>query len=456
MKQETKEFLYSLGNFGIRPGLDNITEVLNRLDHPEHLPGIIHVAGTNGKGSTIMYLEQLLLDKGKNVGVTTSPHLVKLNERFRFNAQEIKDSELEYYVDMLFNICGINHGNQSNPNEWNIRLTFFEYMIVIAFLWFRDKGTEYILLETGMGGRLDATNIVKSMVQVITPISFDHSEYLGDTVEKIAREKAGILKPDTHSVIAPQIQLVTSLLKQRCDEIYNTTKLYGIDFTSNSLKNVFENFINSKFETDKIHPSNNTLVYAGEHQLTNATVASETFKIICDFESWEINLADQVQSILKVSYRGRCDIVSVDPMIVCDGAHNVAGMESLIIFLKQNFHDKKILMAMNFMRDKELIPALRNTENLDITFIPVEIDFDRALKGIECESLLKKSGFNTIAPLNISSLIRWLFNSEYKYEVAVIAGSLYLLGEFYDAFSRKEEILNNKTLPFDAIEYMRV
>src|SRR3989344_2116826 len=186
-KQSTLDYLYNLERFGIKLGLEAINDLLQLLDNPQNKFRSIHIAGTNGKGSVSAYLAAILSQAGYKVGWYTSPHLIRFNERIRVDGKEIEDEELARLTKSIKDKAGKN----------NLSPTFFEFTTALAFLYFAEQKVDWAVIEAGMGGRLDATNVLKPEVSVITGISFDNQKYLGDTLEKIAGEKAGIIKEDS-------------------------------------------------------------------------------------------------------------------------------------------------------------------------------------------------------------------------------------------------------------------
>jgi len=217
------EELYSLGMSNIKLGLSNIKRILSGLDNPHNHPRIIHFAGTNGKGSTLVVLEKLLLKSGYTVGSTISPHLVKFNERFRIDGKSIDDHFLDLAFLEICQVCKIDPENfAESAQKSEIRPTFFEFSIAIAFLLFSWKKVDFILLETGLGGRLDATNVVLNpLACVLTKIAIDHQEYLGDSIEEITQEKLGIVKKEAKVFVANQDKKVKILI----DKYFNKNNI---------------------------------------------------------------------------------------------------------------------------------------------------------------------------------------------------------------------------------------
>ena len=223
-------FLYTLGENTIKFGLETTHKMMKLFNEPHHHSRIIHCAGTNGKGSTLITLEKLLIESGYTVGTTISPHLISYNERFRYQSQPINDSELEELFLYMCRTLNIDLCNLDDNTDWILKPTFFEFSILFAFLWFRKKKVDFILLETGMGGRLDATNVVDPLLTIITPISLDHMEFLGDTLSEIAQEKLGIVKKKVPLILSRQPRLITKQVKHHCESIHSPLLVYGEDY----------------------------------------------------------------------------------------------------------------------------------------------------------------------------------------------------------------------------------
>ena len=242
-------FIYRLGEFHIRLGLDTTYKFLEKLGNPQIHPAIIHIAGTNGKGSILTYLEKLLIDSGFKVCMTTSPHLLNYNERFRFQGKQISDTELKENFAEICQLCHIDPYMKSDKN-WLVKPTFFEFSIGLAFFWFQKKKPDYILLETGMGGRMDSTNAIpKSLACIFSPISLDHTEFLGDSLIEIAQEKFGIVKKDSLIISAAQEKSVIKLLQNKFPN--NRKIIFGKDFFLEKKSLFYQTKKNSNFNLSK-------------------------------------------------------------------------------------------------------------------------------------------------------------------------------------------------------------
>jgi len=293
---ETLEFLYSLRQQGSKFGLQRMWSLVGRLNNPQHAFPCIHVAGTNGKGSVCAMLESIYRAHGFSVGLFTSPHLVELGERIRVNGQLLSFPEIEAWVDDLLLVCR----NIEAETPW-LHPTFFELMTAVAFLEFKKKGVDLAIIETGLGGRIDSTNVIDPMVSVITTVGFDHCDILGDTLSLIAREKAGIIK-DKRPVI-------TGWLEREARE-----EIARIALEKNSP------FYCLGDQIDLPLPSTNL---RGPFQRHNAALAQQTTQILSN--RFPVNSEKTQAALLEVDLLGRWQLISEKPKIIVDACHNELG-----------------------------------------------------------------------------------------------------------------------------------
>ncbi|AGB41917.1 folylpolyglutamate synthase/dihydrofolate synthase [Halobacteroides halobius DSM 5150] len=415
------EYLESLNKFGIKPGLERMELLLDYLGNPEEKLNIIHVGGTNGKGSTAAILTSIYKEAGYKVGTYNSPHLIEFNERIRINDENISDQDLKKLVNKLkIAIKKVNY-KLEHP-------TFFEVITALAISYFADQKVDLAILEVGMGGRLDATNVVDTLISIITNVSLDHTDYLGNTISEIAVEKAGIIKPDQFVITATQNKEVLSCLKQVCSEkearlvnVYN--KFSWKKYQVRLLKQVFD--IRGEQEVyNKLQ-----LPLLGNHQIVNAATALSAIEILND--QFPVTKVEIKQGISKVNWPGRLEVTSTQPTIILDGAHNYAAA-------------------------KKLKEAIRNLE-YDNLFLVVSILADKDVKGII--SQLAPSARQVIIAENINERVEEVtnikeeviqYNSNVKLEeelvkaidytkqvaevndLIVISGSLYTVAEAKD------------------------
>src|SRR5580704_5564424 len=319
---DSVRFLYALGNEikTAKLGLDRIRAVLAALDNPQNTFRSIHVAGTNGKGSTCAMIDAGLRTAGIRTGLFTSPHLIEPTERIVIDGIPVTTRDFERAFDAVHKVAD----QDSHP-------TYFETVTAMGFWLFREMGVETAVVETGLGGRLDATNILDPVLTVITPIDFDHESYLGGTIELIATEKAGILKPDVPAIFARQRPEAQSVLDRRAAELKIPVK-YTADFVVHDLHITARG---SEFSGLKCP-------LAGEHQIENAIAAALALE----------SLSVSPKGIESAIWPGRLEQISPNPDILLDGAHNPAGARALARYLERFYAGRKIWMIFGAMRDK--------------------------------------------------------------------------------------------------------
>ena len=399
---KTLEELYSLTNMGIKLGLDNIKNILKFMGNPQDNYKILHIAGTNGKGSTASILEAGLLEAGYKVGKYTSPHIEKFNERIVVDKVQISDEKICSYYKKIRTLIEVN----------DLHPTFFEITTAMMFDYFKDCGCEYVVLETGLGGRFDATNICHPEISIITNISLDHINILGDNLADIAREKCGIIK-DSPVVIADSKPELIAAGEEKTKDYVDVIKKYD------DLK--FE--LTEDFGT-KIYIDNmvfNLSLY-GEYQINNFLGAYEALK--------KIGISDQniQDAVSEVYWPGRFEIYSKkDPLIVLDGAHNVDAASRLKENILSKYRREDIVTLASILEDKDRDGILKEFSKFsdEIIFTSLE-DFHRGTSGSELLDLVP--GFKI---QRVEDDLRKAFDLAQKTKkVIVICGSFYLLSKF--------------------------
>ncbi|OGO60342.1 MAG: hypothetical protein A2Z36_02525, partial [Chloroflexi bacterium RBG_19FT_COMBO_48_23] len=313
---------YTSANYDLR----RMEKLLQPLGNPHLGTRTVHIAGTKGKGSTAVMISQTLIAAGYKTGLFTSPHLHTLRERIRINGTMISESDFAALVTKLKPIVEkIN--NESVYGE----LTTFEILTAVVFAYFKDSRVDFQVLEVGLGGRLDATNVAKADVCVITSLSLDHTEILGDTVAKIAAEKAGIIKHGCIVVSAPQVEEAAKIIEQACRQQRARLIQVGKDVTWHKTDS------NLRQQTMKIKSKTGdydlTIPLLGDHQLENAATALAALEVLVCLGA-KISAQNIAQGFSQVSWPGRLQILSHEPMVVVDGAHNAYSMSKLVEFIK--------------------------------------------------------------------------------------------------------------------------
>jgi dihydrofolate synthase/folylpolyglutamate synthase len=339
---EALDFLSRLGPSSIHLGLERVRETLEALGHPERLLPTLHVAGTNGKGSTCAFASAALHAAGHRVGLYTSPHLVRVNERIRVGGVEIPD---EVFGQRILEVL------ERHPAATS--LTYFEFGTVVAFWHFAREAVDVAVLEVGLGGRLDATTLCQPLVTAITPVSFDHMEYLGHTLGAIAGEKAGILKPGVPVVVGRQEPEALAAIERRAGEVGAPVLLEGRDF---SLRARSDGRL--AYEGLGLSLEGLTLGLRGEHQWGNAAVALAALE---QLSSRGVPVSPEAArtGLAGARWPGRLEELGGQPPVLLDGAHNRAGVEVLLAGLRSLYPGRRVHCVFGVVADKDRGPMLR-------------------------------------------------------------------------------------------------
>ena len=339
---EAIEFIESASLFGSKLGLENIRYLLNLLGNPQDELKFVHVAGTNGKGSVCSYITRVLMEAGYRTGLFTSPYLERFTERIQVDLKNIPDDKLIEYVLLLKEKIGVMQAaGQNHP-------TFFELNTAISLLYFRDMKCDIAVLETGLGGRLDSTNIIKNpIVSVITAIGLDHTAILGDTIPKIACEKAGIIKPGRPVVVyGDNPDEAIDVIEDFADRIDSRVIIADMD----DISDIRNTDCGYSFNYKDIAGINISLL--GRHQIKNAATALEAIMVIKE-NGYDIEMDAVKRGLEKTKWPGRVEILNYNPTIICDATHNPHGAAVLRKTLEERFDTSKIVYVMGVMKDKD-------------------------------------------------------------------------------------------------------
>jgi len=413
MKHEptAEEVLFKRTTAGIKPGLDVISSLLQTLENPHRKLAVVHVAGTNGKGSVCTMLESVLRASGFKTGLYTSPHLIDFSERFQINGDQISSQKLEAYIERLEAAA-----DQVAKESGQRPATFFEISTAIAFQYFADEAVDVAIIETGMGGRWDATNVVIPLVSVITHIDIDHTNFLGDTIEAIATEKAGIIKPGRPVVSAPQYEAVLNELQKPGEPIIGSSEAVSVIKVGAPQK--------LKIETHSRNLPPVNLPLLGECQRENCAVAVAALEVLADMLDFEPEFKKGLES---VEWGARFQIVEDHPLMVFFGAHNPSAGRALAKTLKELYPKHQIGFILGFLDDKDIVEFIREIRPLVSTAWTVSIAAQRGTSAEESASRCKVAGIDA-TPSEVSnawnSAREWA--SQESNRLVVITGSLYL------------------------------
>lgn len=431
--QETLQFIHGLNRFGTKLGLANITNLLELLGNPHEDLKIIHVAGTNGKGSTCAMIDSILREEGYNVGLFTSPYLEVFNERMRVNGENISDKDLIRITNKVKEkVLYMREQNIGSPTE-------FEVVTAIGFCYFKEQGVDFTILEVGMGGRLDATNVVTPMVSVITPISFDHQQYLGASLADIAREKCGIIKPDvpvvsgTQASEALEVIVNTSKAKGCTIIVLDESGHYTIEDKRITYEIISQDKNGSTFlvKTPYAIYKNLKIGLLGTHQVQNAATAVGTIDVL---RALDIKITERslYRGLEKARWAGRFEILQTNPLIIIDGAHNIAGIKSLKDTICKHYSGKREILVLGMLKDKDYNVMIKEIAPLSDTIITTVPENPRALTAKElAEAILKHKDPNTTTIYEkpeIADAIKLAYDLAGPDDIVIFAGSLYMIG----------------------------
>ncbi len=409
-------------------GREKFRKFLEILGNPENkIPNIIHIAGTNGKGSTAWIIKAILEAAGYSVNLYTSPHLIRFNERIIIKGSEISDVYLNQLTSELSQI----------EQDANLELTFFEGVTALAFECFSRNKADFTILETGLGGRLDATNVIDNTIQqIITPISYDHMEYLGDSLEKIATEKAGIMRKDRTCIVGLQQEEVTETLQKIAN--YLSAKLFEFEYDYGLINQDDEIF----FISDDYKINISCLKMQGKHQYINAATA------IAAIKNLDCKISDQAieEGLKKARNKGRLEKLSKGVLqdgigsntdIWVDGAHNESGMEALAKWIDDN--PKKTIVICGFTRGRNCQNLLSHLKNSVDEVVGVTVNFEpSSFNGKYVAEKAREIGFNAIGFNVLEDAIDYIDEKYQENYRIVVTGSLFLVGE---AIQKNDKLL---------------
>lgn len=405
--------MYGLRRFGIKLGLSTIKRILKELGNPQDHFGCIHVAGTNGKGSIASGIASILNAAGYRTGLYTSPHLVTFNERISINGRHISDTGVVAAYEAVKNV---HHGSREP--------TFFEFATAMALYDFDREGVDWAVIETGMGGRLDATNIVKPEVSIISNLSLEHQDYLGNTLAQIAAEKGGIIKKGVPLVTGAKQPGALSVLNDIAEEKSAPVFRLGKDFKvrRRSGRGTFTFFgIHNQW-------SNMKTSLMGRHQIDNAALSLATCELL-NHAGVSISEQDCRQGLADLRWPGRLEIVSESPRIILDGAHNLVAARNLAAFLAQETNQRPITMVIGILDDKPYEAMLAALLPVTQKVILTRPKIDRGLPPETLYTEARQYGKDITLIPDVHQAVQQAVSQAAPDDVICIAGSLYVIGE---------------------------
>ena len=414
---EAIQYIHSVFWKGSVPGLDRIRELLARMGNPEKDLRFVHIAGTNGKGSTAAMTASILRKAGYRTGLYTSPYIYRFNERMQVDGEEISDEDL---TDITEYVKPFADAMAQSPTE-------FELVCGIAFEYFRRKKCDIVVLEVGMGGALDATNVIDTPeVAVITNIGLDHTEYLGDTLEAIAETKAGIFKENGHAVVYRGTPSVEEVYERICAEKH--VQLKKADFDSLVLKSA--SLEGQTFDCGGRRDL--FLPLLGDHQLHNASVVLSVIDTLIDL-GWKITEENIRDGLHDVSWPGRFDIVGRDPLFIIDGGHNPQCIEALAKNISDYLSGRRVIALTGVLADKDYGDMYKLVMPMIQEFVCVTPPNPRRLPAERLAQYLQSAGAKATPCESIEDGVKMAVELAGKDGVVLCFGSLYSIGAIRDA-----------------------
>ncbi|MNO12646.1 Folylpolyglutamate synthase [compost metagenome] len=427
--KEAVDWINGLIPFGIRPGLERIELLMERLGNPHRRLKFIHVAGTNGKGSSCAFLTKTLMKCGYSVGTYTSPYITKFTNRFQYNDQDIPEETLLSIAGRLFPLVQEMAGSeQGSP-------TMFEVSTALAILYFAEECyPDVVVWETGLGGRMDVTNIVTPIVSLITNIGFDHMDVLGDTIEQIAAEKAGIIKPGIPVISCVEQPEAISILKETAAGKNSTLYLMGEQFS---------------FERTQVSEEGQGIIFRGpfrelefsigmlgEHQCKNAAGVMMVLEVLRQYMAFVLDDEQLLTGFHDTFWAGRLEKVSAEPRIVLDGAHNPEGAESLARTLPEVYKYRQLNLMMGMLSNKHHSAYLQHILPIVDTLILTEPDFRRKMDAEALLALVEqlrqtyaKANLEIIVERDWKKALSLLKSRTEREDLGVVTGTLYMISD---------------------------
>ena len=410
----------------VKPGeelfnLDLIRVLLMRLGNPEKKIAAVHITGTNGKGSTSAFLTQMLTEGGYKTGLYTSPAMTRITERIRIGLTEIPEAAFAAYAERVrAEAEKMAADGEGSPSE-------FEQVTALAFLYFAEEACDIAVIEAGLGGRLDATNVIPApLLAIFTPVSFDHMEVLGDTLALIAAEKAGIIKPGTGAVLsAPQEEEVLQVLKGRAAEM-------GVPFYAAALPDSAPGDA-SLHETVLPDSTLRDVSFAGSYQRGNASLAAAAVRLLAD--RFPVSEAAVRRGAETMRWPGRYELLQTDPCVIADGAHNAAGVRTLMESLSGQYPGKRFIFITGVLADKQVDEMLDAAAPYAKMFFTVTPDSVRALPAEALRERLRERGLKAEACESAAAAVRRALDAADVSDVICAFGSFYFIGKVRSCFS---------------------
>lgn len=409
--------IYARGRFGMKPGLERIGEILRRLGNPQMRLPVVQIAGTNGKGSTGAFLSSIMSAAGYRTAFFSSPHLSSFSERFRIDGREAEEGDIAEVARRVL---------AEAPAE----ATFFEIVTAMGFLLFADMGVELAVMEVGMGGRWDATNVADGLLAVITPVSYDHCEYLGHTLGAIAAEKAGIIRPGRVAVIGPQEPEALEVIRSAAAAAGARCLVWGEDFSC-SADGTSVRYLSGDYSLAGLTPG-----LAGRFQTVNMASAVTAARLL-DAAGFTVDDGSIRRGVAAARWPGRMEVFPGPPRVMLDGAHNPAGAAALADSLADVGY-RRLLMVVGVMADKSWQELLNPLLPLAAAVVAVSPSLERALPAETLAGFIRQGGVEAFIGGDVGHGLELALTMAGDDDLVLVCGSLFTVGEARSRLTGRE------------------
>lgn len=427
--KEAMEYIKEVGNFGSNYGLERTERILELLGNPHKKIKCIHIAGTNGKGSTTAILNSILIEEGFRVGMYTSPFLEEFEERIQINKKNIKKDELASTIEIIKKaVDKVIEEGYSHPTE-------FEIITCLMFEYFYKNKVDYALIEVGLGGRLDSTNVINPVLTIITSIGLDHMNLLGNTIEEIAREKGGIIKPNVPLILYPQKKSVKEELLSIAKE--KKSKVYIVDEKDAKLININKKEFYQEIEIKGFLKKYKVeLRLLGKHQILNCQVAINAVEVLSKIEGF--NIKNIEKGISNAKWIGRLEVLKEKPLVVIDGAHNIQGIKMLKNNILEYFNYNNMYLLIGILSDKQVDDMINEIVPLSKKVIALTPHSHRAELASELKLHIEKVNKNVLSFENYEDGLEEVLKDAKEDDLVLVTGSLYMIGDIRKIINKKK------------------